>query len=172
MEKLFWIDLEMSGLEIEKNVIIEVAAIITEGLEFKEIQTYHAVVKQDQKYIDQMDDWNKTTHGATGLIDKIPTGKLPSLVELELIDIARKHFTDKIVIAGNSINHDRQFLNRYFKEFAKYLHYRMLDVTSWKIIFKDFLKTEYKKNNTHRALDDIRESISELKFYQQFIKIK
>lgn len=168
-QKLLWIDLEMSGLDIETNVIIEVAAIITEGLDFKEIETYHAVIKQDQKYIDQMDEWNKKTHGDSGLIAQIPYGKEPKLVEQELSQLCAKHFNERIVIAGNSIGHDRQFINRYMKEFAKHLHYRMLDVTSWKIVFKDFLKEEHLKKNTHRALDDIRESIAELKHYLQFV---
>jgi oligoribonuclease len=165
-----WIDLEMTGLEIATNVIIEVACIITNE-KLEEIETYHAIVKQPQKYLDQMDDWNKKTHGESGLLAKIPQGTPPEEVEKALIAIGKKHFKDeKIVLAGNSVGHDRNFLNQYFKEFAKHLHYRLLDVSSWKIIFKDVMDIKFDKKNTHRALDDIRESIGELKHYMSYIK--
>lgn len=168
---LFWIDLEMSGLDVEKEVIIEVAVIVTD-YKLNELETYHAVVKQPQKYIDGMDDWNKKTHGESGLIAQIPNGKDPDLVEKELIALGEKYFgKERIIIAGNSIGHDKLFLTRYFKEFSKQLHYRLLDVTSWKLVFKDMLKVKHEKKNTHRALDDIRESIDELKYYMKFIKL-
>ncbi len=168
---LFWIDLEMSGLDVEKEVIIECAVIVTD-YQLKEIETYHAVVKQPQSYIDGMDAWNKKTHGETGLIAKIPDGKAPEVVEKELIDLAKKHFgNDKVIIAGNSVGHDKAFLSHHFKKFSELLHYRLLDVTSWKLVFKDMLKVKHEKKNTHRALDDIRESIDELKYYMKFIKL-
>jgi oligoribonuclease len=168
--KLMWIDLEMSGLEIETNVIIEVACIITNE-KLEEIETYHAIVQQPQKYLDQMDEWNKKTHKESGLLDKIPQGKPPQEVEKELVSLGKKHFgSERIILAGNSVGHDRAFLNHYFKDFSKMLHYRLLDVSSWKIIFKDVLNFKFDKKNTHRALDDIRESIGELKYYMGFIK--
>jgi len=168
--KLMWIDLEMTGLEVETNVIIEVACIITNE-KLDELETYHAVLKQPQSYLDQMDDWNKKTHKDTGLLDKIPHGKDPKLVEQELMEIGKKHFfNERIILAGNSIGHDKTFLNHYFKDFSKRLHYRVLDVSSWKVIFRDVLNHQFEKKNTHRALDDIRESIGELKFYMGFIK--
>lgn len=170
MSRLFWIDLEMSGLEVESNVIIEAAAVITD-FDLNELESYHAVVKQDQKYIDQMDDWNKKTHGESGLIHKIPNGKSPELVEEELIDLVRKHFgNEKVIIAGNSVSHDKLFLSTYFKKLSKYFHYRTLDVTSWKIIMKNTFHVDFQKKNSHRAVDDIRESISELKHYLKYFK--
>src|SRR5690606_5123389 len=109
----------------------------------------------------------------TGLLEKIPNGKDPQVVEQELIALAKKHFgNDKVLIAGNSIGHDKLFLNKYFKEFSKLLHYRLLDVTSWKLVFKDILKVKHQKKNTHRALDDIRESIDELKYYMKYIDLE
>lgn len=168
---LFWVDLEMSGLDVEKEVIIECAVIVTD-YKLNELETYHAVIKQPQKYIDGMDDWNKKTHGETGLIAQIPNGKDPAQVEKDLIELSQKYFgSDKVIIAGNSVGHDKLFLTHHFKDFAKILHYRLLDVTSWKLVFKDMLKVKHEKKNTHRALDDIRESIEELKFYMKFIKL-
>lgn len=163
--------MEMSGLDVEHEVIIEVAAIITD-LNFAEIDSYEAVVKQPQKYIDDMDDWNKEHHTKSGLIAKIPNGTDPETVEQNLIRLLKKHFPnpkDKPILAGNSIHQDRLFIDKYFKEFSDLLHYRMLDVSSWKIIFREKYGFTYSKHNEHRALDDVRESIQELQAYLRFV---
>lgn len=171
MTKLFWIDLEMTGLDVQKERIIEVAAIITD-LEFNELAQYHAIVKQDQRFLDGMDEWNKKTHGASGLTDKVPHGQEPERVELDLINLVQTNFADeKPILAGNSISQDRLFIDEYMKTFASTLHYRMLDVSSWKIIYANKFNKKYEKKNSHRAVDDIRESIAELRFYLQFIKV-
>ncbi len=170
MQKLLWIDLEMTGLDVNKEVIIEAAAIVTDK-ELNAIDTYQTVIKQDQKFIDAMDDWNTTHHKNSGLTDQISNGKDPKVAEADLIDFIKKNFGNKpAVIAGNSISQDRKFIDKYMPELEKALHYRMLDVSSWKIVFKDHYQKDYKKNNTHRALDDIKESINELKHYMEFIK--
>ena len=171
--KLFWIDMEMSGLDVNKEVIIEVAAIVTD-LNFRELDFYEAVVKQPQKYLDNMDAWNKEHHAKSGLTAKIPNGMEPETVEANLIELVRKHFPDprnRPVLAGNSIHQDRLFIDKYFTRLSPLLHYRMLDVTSWKIIFREKLGFEYRKQNSHRALDDVRESIQELQAYANFIQI-
>lgn len=163
--------MEMTGLDVEKEVVIEVAAIITD-YNFKEITSYEAIVKQPQSYLDSMDDWNKSHHTESGLVQKIPFGKDPQVVEKELINLITQFFPDpkdRPMLAGNSIAQDRLFIDKYFKDFSKKLHYRMLDVSSWKIMFVNKFRKEYKKKNQHRALDDIRESIGELKFYMGFI---
>ena len=171
MEKLLWIDLEMSGLDVEKERIIEAAAIVTDK-NLKELETYHSVVKQDQKFIDGMDEWNTHHHGDSGLIAAIPSGKDPGIVEKELIALVERHFSDEMpVLSGNSIAHDRLFIRTYFKDLASKLHYRILDVTSWKLMMKAQFGVEYEKKNTHRALDDIRESIAELRYYLGFVKV-
>lgn len=170
--KLFWIDMEMTGLDVQKEVIIEVATIITD-LNFTELDTYEAVVKQPQGYLDNMDDWNQTHHKDSGLLDKIPTGKDPEIVENHLIYLCEKHFPDvnaKPMLAGNSVSQDKLFIDKYMPRFSSKLHYRMLDVTSWKIMFANRYKKIYRKHNQHRALDDIRESIQELQYYTQFIQ--
>lgn len=172
MTNLLWVDLEMTGLDVRKERIIEVACIVTD-LQFHELGSYEAIVKQDQTFLDNMDEWNKRTHGESGLASQVPLGKRPSEVETELINIVTQFFkkTDKPILAGNSISQDRLFIDEYMKSFASLLHYRMLDVSSWKIIMSNRFNINYKKSNSHRALDDIRESIAELKHYLQFIKI-
>ncbi len=170
MNKLLWVDLEMTGLDVEKEVIIEAACVVTD-LNFTSLTTYHAIVKQPQEFLDRMDEWNTTHHKASGLTEKVPQGRDPELVEDDLLKIVNSHFPgERAILAGNSIGQDRLFLNKYFKKLSERLHYRTLDVTSWKIIFNDKYKLKYEKKNAHRALDDVLESIEELKFYTSHIK--
>lgn len=175
MEKLFWIDMEMTGLDVTKEVIIEVAAVITD-LKFQELDTFEAVVRQPQKYLDSMDAWNTEHHKKSGLTAKVPNGIDQDFAEHKLVDLVKKHFPDgkdnRPVLAGNSIMQDRLFIDKYMPDFASRLHYRMLDVSSWKIIMNNKFKYVYRKSNQHRALDDIRESIQELRAYCDFIKVK
>jgi oligoribonuclease len=172
MEKLLWLDMEMTGLEVEQEVVIEVAMIVT-SKDLKELDSYHAILNQPQEYIDNMDEWNQTHHEASGLLAKIPHGKLPRIVEQELVDFWKKNFgEEKAVLAGNTIGQDRLFINKYFKKFADCLHYRQLDVTSWKIIFNNVYNLKFEKETNHRALDDVRESIAELMYYMQFISLQ
>lgn len=171
MKKLYWLDMEMTGLDVGKEVIIEVAAIVTD-LNFRELGSFEAIVKQPQSYLDNMDAWNTEHHGASGLTAKVPFGMEPTAVEHHLVQLAKQHFPDhkdRPVLAGNSIGQDRLFIDKYFKNFSEVLHYRMLDVTSWKVMLLNKFGIVYKKHNQHRALDDIRESIQELQFYCQFI---
>ncbi len=161
--------MEMTGLDVSKEVVIEVAAIITD-INFITKDTYHAIVKQPQSYLDKMDDWNKSHHKASGLLGLVPTGTSPERVEADLNKLLDRHFAnERAIIAGNSIAQDRLFIDKYFKSFATRIHYRMLDVSSWKIIMKEKFRREYVKRNAHRALDDIEESINELKFYLGFV---
>lgn len=165
MTKLFWIDMEMTGLDVNKEVVIEVAAVVTD-LQLNTLDTYHSVVRQEQKYLDAMDDWNKTHHRESGLTDAIPKGKDPAVVEKDLLVLLDKHFKDeRAVIAGNSISQDRLFINKYFKSFSARLHYRMLDVTAWKIMMNARFGIVHQKKNAHRAVDDIQESIDEMRLY-------
>lgn len=170
MTKMFWLDMEMTGLDVEKEVPIEVAVIICD-LEFKELEIYHAIIKQPKEYLDRMDDWNREHHGASGLTAAVPNGKPPAEVERELTQLIDRHFQgEPAVLCGNSIGQDRLFINRYFPNLAKKLHYRMLDVTSWKVVYQNMLGIKFEKKNSHRAIDDIRESISELRHYLSFVK--
>lgn len=165
--------MEMSGLDVQKEVILEVAAIVTD-LNFRELDSYEAIVKQPQSYLDNMDAWNTETHTKSGLVHKVPHGVDPENVEANLVMLVQKWFPNpknKPVLAGNSIHQDRLFIDKYFPKFASLLHYRQLDVTGWKIIFREKLGFEYSKNNNHRALDDVRESIQELQTYVRYITI-
>jgi len=165
----------MTGLDIEKEVVIECAVIITD-YQFQVLDTYESVVNQPQTFLDRMDDWNREHHAKSGLTAKVASGKTPDQVEEDLLNILNKHWPkvekkeDKPILAGNSIGQDRLFLDKYFKNFASKLHYRMLDVSSWKIIFNNKLNLRYEKKNSHRALEDIKESIEELKFYLKHIR--
>lgn len=175
MAKLLWLDMEMTGLDVEKEVIIEVAAIVTD-YDFNVLDQYEAVVNQPQTYIDRMDDWNREHHTSSGLVAKIPRGRTPELVEEELLNLVNKHWPkivkkeDKVILAGNSIAQDRLFIDKYFKKLSSKLHYRVLDVSSWKVIFNNKFNTRYEKKNAHRALEDIKESVAELKFYLSHMK--
>lgn len=165
-------DMEMTGLDVEIERVIEVAAIVTD-LDFNVVDTYHAVINQPQSFIDNMDDWNTETHTESGLIAKIPMGLKPDMAESELCALIEKHWptkNDRPILCGNSIFQDRKFIDLYFKKFAKLLHYRMMDVTAWKIIMNAKYHIEYQKKDTHRALDDIRESIDELKHFLKYVK--
>lgn len=165
MTKMLWLDMEMTGLDVEREVPIEVAAIVCD-LDFKELETFHAVIKQPQEFIDRMDNWNREHHGASGLTALIPTGKSPEQVEKELIQFVDRHFQgESAVLCGNSIGQDRLFINKHFPILNRRLHYRMLDVTSWKVVFQSLYKLKFDKKNTHRAIDDIRESMAELRHY-------
>ena len=121
-----------------------------------------------------MDDWNQKHHKESGLVHLVPKGKDPGLVELELLELMDDHFDkkEKIILAGNSIGQDRLFISKYFKKVEERLHYRMLDVTSFKIVFNNFYSISYaKKESRHRAVDDIKESINEFKKYLSFINL-
>ena len=172
MEKIFWLDLEMTGLSPEKDVIIETAAIITDK-SLKELDSYQNVVKQEQKYLQAMDTWNQRCHRKSGLYDLIPKGKSLHQVEQDLLSLLELHFKseEKIVLAGNCIYQDRIFIKKYMPRLNNKLYYRMLDVTAWKLIAqqKGLL---FKKENKHRALEDTRESIKEMAYYLQNIHFK
>lgn len=172
MEKIFWMDLEMTGLCPEKDVIIEAAAIITDK-NLKELDSYHNVVNQEKKYLDAMDSWNQKCHRRSGLYDLIPKGKSLQNVEQDFLRLLEDHFQpeEKIVVAGNCIYQDRNFIRRYMPKLNKKLYYRMLDITAWKLFFEreGFL---FEKTNKHRALDDIRESIKEFQYYLDCFTLK
>ena len=170
--KLLWIDLEMTGLEPDKDKILEVAAIATD-MQLNPIATYEAVVKVDDKLIKSRmvgDFWEKNSKTRDALIAQNETGKPIKEVEKELLDFIEKNFGKTIYLAGNSIHQDRKFIEREMPELNKKLHYRMLDVSAWKIYFENALDKKFTKPENHRALDDINGSIEELKWYLTFLK--
>ena len=156
----------MTGLDAVNDVIIEVAVVVTD-INFKTLEEYHQVVHQPQEKLDGMDDWCKKTHGDSGLSAAVPTGKPLEKVEDELLDLIKRHYdtNDRVIIAGNSVGNDKMFIDRTMPRFSKKLHYRIIDISSFKEVFKSKYKIEFKKKNSHRALDDIYESIRELECY-------
>lgn len=167
----FWVDMEMSGLDPESCRILEVAAIITNG-KFESLATYQAIVYQTPEVLGKMDAWCTQTHGKSGLTAAVATGKPESQVEQEILTLLSIHFgeQDRPILCGNSIFQDRKFIDKYWPALSRKLHYRMLDVSSFKIVFKDLFKIEFEKKGGHRALDDIEESIAELKAYLAHVK--
>lgn len=170
--KLLWVDLEMTGLEPDKDKILEVAAIATD-MELNEIAKYEAVVKVDENLMKSRmvgDFWEKNSKSRDGLMAQNKDGKPAAEVEKELIYFIDKYFGKTIYLAGNSIHQDRKFIEREMPELDKKLHYRMLDVSAWKIYFENALNKKFTKPENHRALDDINGSIEELKWYLTFLK--
>ena len=169
IQKFLWLDMEMTGLDPEREVIIEVAAIVTDD-QHEELDSYHQVVKQHNDYLEKMDKWNTKQHKKSGLYELVPNGISQEQMERELIDLVNKHFSkeERVTLAGNSIYQDRLFIRKYLLKFEEWLHYRMLDVSAWKIIFAN-KGVIFKKENKHRALDDIRESIREMKTYLSYL---
>ncbi|MBQ8992064.1 oligoribonuclease [Candidatus Saccharibacteria bacterium] len=180
---LLWIDLEMTGLVPGKDKILEVAALATDW-DLNEIASQEAVVKVDEKIIkDRMvgEFWEKNSEARDGLIAQNSSGKSAKAVETLLLDFLDEYFekqsikTDsrgkgKIILAGNSIHQDRKFIDLEFPKLSQRLHYRMLDVSAWKVYFEGALHQKFAKREAHRALDDIQGSIEELKFYLSFMK--
>ncbi len=172
MEKLLWLDMEMTGLDVQKERIIEVAAIVTDK-DFNTLDSFESVVFQENEILEKMDDWNKNQHSKSGLIEKIPTAPSNEVVEKNLCTFVKKHFEkEPAILCGNSIGQDRKFIDAYMKDLSELLHYRMLDVTSWKLIMGPRFNIKYEKKESHRALDDIKESIAELKTFVDFIEKK
>jgi oligoribonuclease len=169
---LLWIDLEMTGLDEQTDSILELAAVVTD-LELKALEEMHRIVFQPPEVLNAMNDWCKKTHGESGLTAAIPKGTPLSTVESELLKLLDRHFapTDRIVLAGNSIGNDRRFIDKYMPLLAKRLHYRLIDVSSFKEIFRERYGVNFAKGNAHRAVDDIHESIRELAHYLSFVQI-
>ena len=171
---LLWIDLEMTGLDPEQDKICEVAAIATD-MELNQIATYEAIVKVDDQLMkDRMvgDFWEKNSKSRDALISQNHNGRSVEVIERELIDFVDRNFDTNtpIYLAGNSIHQDRKFIEREMPKLNSKLHYRMLDVSAWKIYFENAKHKKFTKPENHRALDDINGSIEELKWYLTFLK--
>lgn len=169
-KKFLWVDLEMTGLDPEKQVITEVAAIVTD-IKLNEIATYESIIKHSKRTLDKADEWVLDNMQAV-LEASAEAHKDTKEVEEDLVDFINKHFDDYVILAGNSIHQDRRFIRKHMPELEEKLHYRMLDVSAWKVYMMARFKLEQNKVNKHRALDDIRGSISELKSYLEFFKVE
>ena len=174
--KLLWVDLEMTGLEPQKDVLLEVAAEVTD-FQFETLASYEARFKQPKKIVlERMKEniwWREFPENRDDFINKLSEGTSQNDIEKELIAFVEKHFgSEPAVLAGNSIHNDRNFIKQWLPEFDLRLHYRMLDVSSFKIVMQGKYGVEFEKKEVHRAYDDIQASIAELQFYLDWLKEK
>ncbi len=167
--KLLWVDLEMTGLEPKQDVILEVAAEITD-FDLKTLESYETSVQQKRETVVtrmQANTWWKDfPANRDGFLKSIEEGKPLKDVENELLQLVNKHFGDELaVLAGNSIYNDRLFIKQWMPALDLKLHYRMLDVSAWKVFMQGKFGVVYEKKEVHRAFDDIQASIAELQHY-------
>ena len=168
---LVWIDLEMTGLSPQNDRIIEIATIVTDIHLSIVAEGPEMVIHQSDERLDGMDDWNKKTHGESGLIDQVRASEIDEEeAERRTLSFLRRYVTKKrSPLCGNAICQDRRFLDRYMPQVSAYLHYRHLDVSTIKELARRWrpdLTSNQNKNSRHRAMDDIRDSIEELRGYR------
>lgn len=175
--RLVWLDMEMTGLDPEKERIIEVAVVVTEPDLTTVAEGPVLVIHQPDSILDAMDNWNKGTHGRSGLIDKVKSSTLDeATAEAQLIAFLSQHVpAGKSPLCGNTISQDRRFMFRYMPKLEAFFHYRNLDVSTLKELcrrWKPELIKGFEKKTRHEALADVYESIDELKYYREhFIKL-
>ena len=168
---LIWIDLEMTGLSPVKDRIIEIATLVTDPDLNIIAEGPNLAIKQSDKVLDGMDEWNQTHHGATGLIEKVKSSLISEHeAEADTIEFLERYSRKNASpMCGNSICQDRRFLANYMPELEAYFHYRNLDVSSLKELARrwkpDILESITKKSR-HAALDDVRDSVEELTYYR------
>ena len=169
---LLWIDMEMTGLASERDRIIEVAIVVTNSQLETVAEAPVLVVHQSDEILDGMDDWNKGTHGRSGLIDRVKASMLDEAqVEQQMLAFMTQYVPKGVSpMCGNSICQDRRFLARCMPTMESYFHYRNLDVSTLKELVKRWkpeLAKGFSKHGKHEALADIYESIEELKYYRE-----
>ncbi|HEU5187132.1 MAG TPA: oligoribonuclease [Candidatus Saccharimonadales bacterium] len=169
-KKLLWLDLEMTGLNPQKDRIVEVGAIVT-GWDFTQIASFESGVHHEADVLKKLfgnNPWAVARpHNTQELIDLSLKSPSQQRVEDELLTLVAAHFlpNEPVLLAGNSIHMDRLFIRHWWPRLEARLHYRMLDVSAWKVVMQGKYATEFKKQEAHRALGDISESIDELQFY-------
>ena len=179
-KKILWVDLEMTGLDPIEDRILEVAAIVTDW-DFKELATYEAAVKVSSGLMQKRmtegpskDFWLKFPEVRTALVTQNTEKGRPSrTIENELLTFIEKHFDADVpvLLGGNSIHMDRRFIISQWSRLDARLNYRMLDVSAFKVVFEGKYSKKFSKPEAHRALEDIRGSIMELKYYLGKVKV-
>jgi oligoribonuclease len=175
-QHLIWIDLEMTGLNPDTDLIIEIATIVTDKNLNIVAQGPVLALHQSDEALAAMDEWNQTHHGQSGLIDRVKASNINNAEAERLTIEFLKHWVpeNSSPICGNSIGQDRRFLYRYMPKLEAYFHYRSIDVSTLKELAARWapeVKDGFNKESTHQALDDIIESIEELRYYREhFIK--
>ena len=172
-DNLIWIDLEMTGLEPDTDRILEIATIVTDGQLNQIAEGPVIAIHESDDVLNNMNEWCIKTHAQTGLTERVRQSNI-SLAEAErlTLDFLKDHIEPGISpMCGNSIGQDRRFLHRYMPELHDFFHYRNIDVSTLKELarrWKPDIMDGFNKNGTHLALEDIRESIEELRYYRQF----
>ncbi len=175
-ERLIWVDMEMTGLDPEACRIIEVAAIVTDNQLNVIAEAPVLAIHQSEAVLAAMDEWCTRTHGASGLVARVQASTIDeAAAEAQLIAFLSQHVTPgSSPMCGNSIGQDRRFMARYMPQLERFFHYRNLDVSTLKELCRRWrpeLMAGLHKQGTHLALDDIRESIAELRYYREhFLK--
>jgi oligoribonuclease len=172
--RLIWIDMEMSGLDPEKERVLEIAVIVTDSELNTVAEAPVLVLHQSNEVLDAMDDWNKSTHGKSGLVDRV---KASTLTEAEAEERLVAFLADLVPprtspMCGNSVHQDRRFLARYMPRLEAFFLYRNLDVSTLKELarrWKPQIMTGLTKQGKHEALADIYESIGELRYYREHL---
>ena len=173
---LAWIDLEMTGLDPEKHHIIEIACLVTDSNLNIVAEGPEIAIFQDEDILSLMNEWNVKQHTSSGLVEKIKSSDI-SIKEAEehCLKFFQSHIKQhKSPLCGSSVSHDRRFLIKHMSKLANHFHYRHIDVSSFKEVIKRWYpeEDEFKKASSHRAMDDIKESVNELKFYREKLFIK
>lgn len=172
--KFLWIDLEMTGLVPEEDVILEVAAEIT-GTDLETVDSYESRIQSDRelvlKRLQANPWWKDYPENRDDFVNNLSSAKSLKVVERELIAVVEHNFgNEPAVLAGNSIHSDRAFIKQWMPELELRLHYRMLDVTSWKMVMESMHGVKFEKPEVHRAYEDIQASIAELQYYLHWFK--
>ncbi len=170
--KFLWVDLEMTGLDSQQDVILEVAAEVTDA-ELNTLASYEAIVAQPQEVlVDRFgkNQWYQSyPENRDEFLKKCAAGKASEQVERELIEFVEANFgAEPAILAGNSIHNDRNFIKHWWPTFDLKLHYRMLDVSAWKVFMQARYGVTFEKKEVHRAFDDIQASIAELQYYLEW----
>lgn len=175
--RLVWLDMEMTGLDPQKERIIEVAVVVTEPDLTVVAEGPVLVIHQPDSLLDAMDSWNRSTHGKSGLTEKVKASTLTEeQAEQQLIDFLSQYVpAGKSPLCGNTVSQDRRFMFNYMPKLEQFFHYRTIDVSTLKELarrWKPELLKGFEKRSKHEALADIYESIDELKYYRDtFIRL-
>ena len=176
-DNLVWIDCEMTGLDPEKERLLEIAVVVTGPNLSPRIEGPVCVIHQSDELLNKMDAWNKGTHGRSGLIDKVKASTTSEQdAEEQILTFIKKYVSkNNSPLCGNTISQDRRFLVKFMPKLEAYLHYRNLDVSTLKELSKRWkpeVFNSFKKQQKHTALADVHESIEELAHYREhFIKL-
>lgn len=170
-KNLIWIDLEMTGLNPERDHIIEIATVVTDSQLHQLAEGPVMAINQPEDILAAMDEWNTSQHGRSGLLQRVRDSEYSGAdAENMTLEFLQEYVPAGVSpMCGNTVCHDRRFLSRYMPRLEKYFHYRHLDVSTVKELVKRWTDIEepFAKESTHLALNDIRDSIEELRHYRK-----